>query len=145
LCWSRRLVAAIAIVGFLLVSKLGFADHTITDPRAYCDRVAELIAAEDFDNLTADLLAHSNGAGILADMKAGLSSLPAFWSKAGSLRSSEHVSEKKLGEAYVRHWYIFVYDLGPMFVRCTMYRPGNAWLFIDMEFNDKPEKIGLTH
>ncbi|MEZ5832876.1 MAG: hypothetical protein R3D05_17010 [Dongiaceae bacterium] len=107
--------------------------------------MAELITNGSFDNLTADLLAHSNGFTSVVDMKAGLINLQPFWSKAGALHSHEHIAETKYGEAFVRHWYLFVYDLGTLFVRCTMYRPGDNWLFLDMSYADKPEDTGLTH
>ena len=138
----RGLVAAAAIIAF--APKLALAQQ-ISDPRAYCDHVAELIARSDVDALAADILGHTNAAGTAADIRAGLGNLQPFWAKVGTLQSNEHVSEKKFGEHYVRHWYAFVYDLGPMFVRCTMYRPGDGWLILDLTYSDKPEDTGLTN
>jgi hypothetical protein len=136
------ILAAIALV--ILAPRMAASDHTVTDPREYCDHVAGLIVKQDIDELTADLLAHTNRIGTLADIRAGIGNLEPFWSKVGTLHSNAHVSAKKFGDDYVRHWYVFVYDLGPLFARCTMYRPGDSWLFINMEYSDKPEDTGLT-
>jgi hypothetical protein len=143
--WQSRLAAVAAALVVIVAPKIAAADHGVTDPREYCDRMAELIAKEDLDELADDILAHANRLGNRAEINAGMSKLVPFWSKIGGLQSDKHVSEMKLGDNYMRHWYAFIYELGPLFVRCTMYRPGDTWLIIDLHYSDKPEEMGLTN
>jgi hypothetical protein len=137
-----RLAAFAAAVILMFISTGTRADDTITDPRGYCDRVVELAANGDVNALTSDLVAHSNGALSEVEFRAALAGFEAVSIKVGPLKSHEHVSEWKAGDAFVRHWYILIYERGPLFIRCTMYRPGRHWLVFDFLGNSDPEKVG---
>jgi hypothetical protein len=142
--WIRALVAAAAVAALTLAPNLALAGDGVPDPRAYCDHVAELMVEADLNALVQDIPAHTNRSGTAADIDAGLSNLQPFWSKAGAVQANEHISEQKLGDNYVRHWYVLTYDLGPLFMRCTMYRPGSSWLVLSLDYSDKPDTLGQT-
>jgi hypothetical protein len=132
-----------ATVALGCISSPASADDPVTDPRKYCDHAAELVADGDIDELTSDLLAHTHGRILEAEFKAALGGFSTLSAKAGPLRSSEHISEWKAGEAFVRHYYILVYQYGVFFLKCSMYRPGKDWLLYDFAGNNDPDAVGI--
>jgi hypothetical protein len=136
-------LATVAVVA--LMPTAARAADPITDPRAYCDHAAELVADGKIDELTSDLLAHTHGRILEAEFKAALAGFTTLSVKAGPLRSSEHISEWKAGEAFVRHHYILVYQYGVFFLKCSMYRPEKNWLLYSFAGNTDPDNVGLKN
>jgi hypothetical protein len=132
-----------AIVMLVCGLPLARADEAVADPRKYCDQVAKLVSDRDLDELTDSVVAHAKGMMSDAEFKAAASALPAVWERAGRFRSVEHVSELNIGESYARHWYALIYDHGPLFIRCTMYRVDGRWYILGFSGNSAPERIGL--
>jgi hypothetical protein len=135
------IVATTAIAALAAMSTMTRAADMITDPRAYCDHAVELLANGNIDELTGDLLEHSNGSTLEVEFKAAVAGFAALPIKAGPLRLHEHASEWKAGAAFIRHYYVLIYQYTPFFLRCTMYRPDRSWLLFDFIGNADPEKI----
>ena len=143
--WLRSNLGAAALVAAVAaLPAAARAADPITDPRAYCDHAVDLVAAGDLDDLADDLLAHSNGRILEGELRAALAGFAALPVKAGLLRQHEHVSEWKAGGAFVRHYYILIYERAPLFLKCSMYRPDQQWFLVDFAGNTDPEKIGLA-
>ena len=140
---SLRWGLIVAVAAIVTMPTMTRAADPISDPRAYCDHTVELVAEGDIDELTTDLLDHSNRSAIEAEFKAALAGFAALPVKAGPLTLHEHVSEWKVGSAFVRHYYVLIYQYTPLFLKCTMYRPDDSWLLFDFAANVDPEKIGL--
>ncbi len=120
------------------------AADAITDPRAYCDHLAELLADGDIDTLTDSVVESSSKAVLEAEKRNAIARFVELPLKAGRLKTYEHISEWKAGEAFVSHSYVFIFEHTPFFLKCKMYRPDENWLISDFIGNSDPSKIGIT-
>lgn len=119
------------------------AADAITDPRAHCDHLAELLADGDIDRLTRDVVENSSRAVLEAEKRNAIARFVELPLKAGSLKTHEHISEWKAGGAFVSHSYLFIFEHTPFFLKCTMYRPDENWLLSELVGHSDPSKIGV--
>src|SRR5581483_7596197 len=92
------------------------AEDGISDPKAWCGQLTNVIVSNNSDQLALMLKVGSRGEINVSNIGVTFAQAQALVT-SGAIRATRFLAEKNYADAYAREWYMIVGRL-PMFVRC---------------------------
>jgi len=145
---STRTLRSCLVVGVLCgistagVTAPAYSDDAISDPKTWCREVAELIASDRVDMVSAKFEDGSRGA-ISASKSTDTMNTVKRFIEAGKVKAITFLAEKDYAEAYRREWYTIVVGFQPLFIRCSFIKYDESWKFTNFDFETDEDNAKL--
>src|SRR5262249_50044160 len=131
----------LALISWASSSTAG--DGTISDPKSWCEQVAQTVADKDNDKMMDIFVAATMTPVSKADAAQGFSAIPSLLAREGNFRLTDFLAEKDYGTSLVRLWYMVLFDNGPVFMRCELIKPTGKWAVHGVFFQTDLTKIDI--
>ncbi|HEY4161562.1 MAG TPA: hypothetical protein VGM59_00780 [Dongiaceae bacterium] len=135
------MIALCATLGTVFSSP-AIAEEGISDPKAWCGELTDLMAASKTSEMGQMFETGSRGAINPSGTAITLGSLQSLM-QSGEIRLKSFLVEKMYGDSFVREWYMIVVDREPVFVRCSFIKYDETWQFTNVDFDSKADNVGL--
>ena len=141
--WAKSCTAmALASAAMVAMTVPTLASEAIKDPKAWCGKLTETIGSGDMDAV-ARMFEEGSRGGITKQAAAVSLGTVGGFIKSGPLTSTSFLTELDYGDAFRREWYMIVIGLQPVFIRCSFIKYDASWQFTNVDFDTKPDKVGL--
>ena len=141
--WMKLCVLWLAATGALPLATIpALAYDKIVDTKAWCGKLTDTIASGNMDAVGQMFEDGSRGAITAAGAGVDLGTIGAFI-KTGPHTATSYLTEMDYGDAFRRQWYMIVIGRVPIFIRCSFIKYDDFWQFITLDFDTKPDNVGL--
>jgi len=140
----RSYLAVVVLSGIFAVGVTApaLSDDPISDPKAWCREVAELIASDRIDMVSTKFEDGSRGA-ISASKSTDTMNTVKHFIEAGKVTAISFLAEKDYADAYRREWYTIVVGFQPLFLRCSFIKYDASWQFTNFDFETDEDNAKL--